>query len=173
MTPLLWSDLTKREAELQGAKVEPMWKPDASGFLRYCNTTTLADAVTNSEYLLKCALTRRAMAFYIANLCSFDVMEVWHESIMADLVRPPPAGHRSISIDQARRADATLWYRVAEKCRSGIRPDAEGNRPIERAIKELFCSPDVRLLTMPQPGSSVFLPPLLRHLVLMGCLTVA
>ena len=57
LTPLLWSDLTKREAELQGAKVELMWKPDASGFLRYCNTTTLADAVTNSEFYLKCPLT--------------------------------------------------------------------------------------------------------------------
>ena len=65
LTPLLWSDLTKREAELQGAKVEPMWKPDASGFLRYCNTTTLAGAVTDSEYLLKCAPTRRARAFDI------------------------------------------------------------------------------------------------------------
>ena len=74
---LAWQHQTKRSAELSDTKQESIWKPDSSGHVKVVDETIVLDARTDTDYLLRCALWRRAMAMDIANLCSFELLESW------------------------------------------------------------------------------------------------
>eukprot|EP00974_Lingulodinium_polyedra_P012601 1219556-Lingulodinium_polyedra.AAC.1 len=52
------------------------------------------------------------------------------------------------------RADKEIFRRLAEICRSGVRRDAGGERPLDRATANVLNEPGVRMLLMPLPGSA-------------------
>ena len=54
-----------------------------------------------------------------------------------------------MTIDQARQADQQVWLRVAEQCRSGVRPGQDGKFPIEVALVSFMSNPAVTLLLVP------------------------
>jgi hypothetical protein len=149
-----WHDLTKRASELAGVKVDSLWKPDASGNVKVFSETSLPAAATGTDHLLRCALRRRAMAFDIAGLCSFEALELWTEVLFDELLRDPPPGHRRVTVEQLSNADASLWIRISEACREGTRPLPDGRRPIQEALTTLMYSADVRLLLVPRPGAA-------------------
>ena len=69
---------------------------------------------------------------------------------LTETVRNQLVGFQRVSIDQARRADQALYYKIAELCRGGVRSDHAGVRPIEVAIKSACFASDVFLLLCPQ-----------------------
>ena len=81
------------------------------------------------------------MAMDIADLCSFELRESWTEVLFAVLVRGPSVGFQRVSVDQLARAGRELWTRVAERCLAGIRPEPDGTRPFETALKNLILLP--------------------------------
>ena len=100
-----WVKCTKRDSELSGVKEERGWKTDANGNLKEFTTKTPDPANTSSDYLLSCALRRRGIALDIANICRYEVHNLWSEILLGELTRPPVPGFSKISVPQFHRAD--------------------------------------------------------------------
>jgi len=49
------------------------------------------DAPLSHDFLLDSALRRRALAAEIADVCSYDSLQLWHESRKTALLRDPPS----------------------------------------------------------------------------------
>ena len=71
------------------------------------------------------ALKRRALAYDLAKLCDFQVMESYHEERFALLTCEPPAGSMCISMTQLKESDKQLFLQIAEGVRGAftVRPD--------------------------------------------------
>ena len=149
-----WSCLTKRDQELTGQKEERLWKPDAAGNIREHRVLDHGSAQLSSDYLLRAALSRRGIALDIAKVMRYETHELWAQVLFSELTRTPIAGIGQVTIPMLHRADVELWRRVAEVCRSGVRPDAEGKLPVDEAVKHLIFDPAIRLLLMPIGGLS-------------------
>jgi hypothetical protein len=151
---LPWELCTKREAELQGTKSEKAWRVDSAGFLKESATDEPAKADTRSDYLLVCALRRRAIALEMADVVSFDTMECITDTLMREYRRAPPPGYARVSLEQLRRADQEVFRQLSELCRSGVRRGADGRRPFDVHIPKILETPMFRYLVMPLPGGA-------------------
>ena len=111
-------------------------------------------ADVSSVRLLEKAFQRRAMAFDMADLCSYEVfMEVMNELVGLVGVAPPP-GYKPVSLDQVWAADELIFIELGKACRRGIKPLANGERPIETSIREVFKSQKVQLRLTPLHGGN-------------------
>ena len=110
-----------------------------------CNTT--------GELRLRQALTRRSLAFDQCKLCSFDVMEMWHNFMMHALMKEPPAGHKYVTAQQVIAADKELWGLLSQRTRGKLRVDPGGDPPMNSDFTELSTSPLVLCVMTPLPAS--------------------
>ena len=149
-----WSKLTKRDQELQDIREIRTWKADANGIVRETKEIDHVTANYDSDMLLEKALKRRGLALDIANVCSYNVHDLWVQVLFDALHRTPLPGFGKVTTQQLRNADVELWRMVSERCRRGIRVEADGGRPVDTAIKELMFAPEVRFLLMPAMAKS-------------------
>ena len=84
---IAWDECTTREDELAGVKKDKFWKADAQGFLKEA-TTDAPSRADISDLRLKLALQRRAIAFELGALCSYEVHEHWANKLIAEYLRP-------------------------------------------------------------------------------------
>ena len=75
---------------------------------------------TGSAHLLRVALQRRALAYDVANLFRYDIMERWHQSLFDRLHHEPPPGYLAPSLHQIVAADKALWLLVSEGTRAKL-----------------------------------------------------
>ena len=154
-----WESCTSRDVELaEGAKTDRAWKADSSGFLKQTAVSDASKADTRSDYKLLCALRRRAVAFEMSDVASFDSLEVLTNVLLAELHRVPPPGYAKVSLDQLARADKEVFKLLAERCRSGVRRGPDGLRPLDVHLPSVVDSPQVRYLLMPLPASGRSMP---------------
>ena len=92
-----WEQCSKREQELLGIKLDPIWKPDARGVVRETFETEVLRVDTSTDLLLANALRRRSLAFDQCNLCRYDTMEAWSTKLMNAYMRQPPKGFKRVS----------------------------------------------------------------------------
>jgi len=149
-----WHVLTKREQELEGTKEVRMWKPNADGTIKEHTESTVGEARTDTDYLLRCALQRRGLALDVGRICRYETHELWVAVLFSELTRTPIPGIGKVTIPILHRADRELWRRIAEDCRHGVRPTADGAMPVDVSIRRLIYDPAVRLLLMPLPASA-------------------
>ena len=148
-----WERCTKRDAEVNGAKVEKYWKPDNDGRIRETTVNTPPSAEFGSDLLLKYALQRRGLALETANVCDFTVHELWVGVMFDALLAPPPPGYAKVSWNQLRQADQEVWKLVGRSCPNGLRWGRGDAAPFEQALKKAIYDPAVRLLMMPLPAA--------------------
>lgn len=156
--------LTSREAEMQGqgkkdkvlgdivAKIEAgkvkEWKVVGE-------ETVQADLSTDLR--IRAAWTRRSLAFDQANLISFSVSEAWIETMIRKMQELPPPRYKTVTLGQCLAADKRLWQRLAEACRSGIRPVASAagvTKPLESAMQIWCHHTEVLYFMQPLPMTS-------------------
>ena len=89
-----WEECTKRDQELMGIKVDPVWKPDSSGLIRETKVSEALKADTHTDLKLRLALQRRSLSFDQARLVDYNVFEKWTHTIM-DAFCSPPSGRPS------------------------------------------------------------------------------
>ena len=144
-----WEKCGKRDSELNGIKMEKVWKPDASGHIREIETGKPQAADYGSDLLLKYALQRRGVALEIANVCSYNGHSLLVECLFDALLRQPPPNFSKVSINQLRQADEEMFRRIAASCRNGLKSSPDGTRPFEAALKANLFDPGFRYMLMP------------------------
>ena len=92
------------------------------------------EADISSEWKIRMALQRRALAFDQSSLADFVTMEKWTNKLFAAIARPPLEGYARISMSQVLAADRELFCLIAEQCIDGIIPLATGARPFSDAF---------------------------------------
>jgi len=147
-----WEACTKRAAELQGAKTDKTWRVDSNGFLKESVVSDVPCADIKSDLLLLCALRRRALAFDMADVASYETMEEVTSALLAEYLSTPPPGYARVSLEQLRRADMEVFRQLSDRCRQGVRRAPDGLRPFDAHIPTILASPAFRYLLMPLPG---------------------
>ena len=98
-------------------------------------------------------MQRRALAFDMAGVASFLVLEKWTNTLFEKLQQEPPQGYRYVSHDQIMRADKALWIKVAEETRAKVQGDGT-SCPVDDAIEKWSVHPEIQYHMMPMPGGA-------------------
>ena len=104
-----------------------------------------------NELELAQALTRRALAFDLMGVCSFSVMERFHQFLLGYLQMLPPPGYSAVSMEQCMRADRAAWVRISEKT-STLKKNSNGDCALDKVFPELESDPAVTYHLLPCPG---------------------
>jgi hypothetical protein len=152
MTYIPLERATSRLQELHGIKREPAVKIDATGAFKYAEKATPLSVDLSSDYKLRQAFLRRALAFDQSNLIGFHCLERWTEHLFAAMFREPPPDYAAVSRIQILEADRELFTYVAEKCRAGLQIDGNGVLPAEAAVDALFHDPRIAFFMLPLPA---------------------
>lgn len=147
-----WEQCTKRDQELLGVKVDPIWKPDGNGIIKEVKVQEALKAEFDTDLKLRFALQRRSLALDQSRLIDFDKFERWTQVLMEAFTSPPPDGHLRVSIEQIHRADLELFKVMMRETRGGIK-SFTGAPPLEDALKVAMNATEVRLLLQPLQGS--------------------
>lgn len=146
-----WSSCTTRQQEVDGHKTNDSWKicPDA-GVLKITKETSNDDkAQLNTDLRLRYALQRRGLAYDQAGILSFEIHEKWIDFLLEHRLQKPPKGYAQVTWEQLMAADKELFKRVAEDCKTGIRPLPSGDKPVEKAFDKWSESTRVTFLLLP------------------------
>ena len=107
-----------------------------------------------TELQLAEALSRRALACDVMQLCSFSVMDKWHRKLLGHLSEHPPPHYSRVSMEQLLRCDRAAFVYMAEHLTS-LKRDASGALRMDKALDELASVPKVMYHLNPLPGPSL------------------
>ncbi|CAE7311739.1 unnamed protein product, partial [Symbiodinium sp. CCMP2592] len=148
---------TSRSQELSLAKKDSSIQIDAEGNLKL--GTKVPDPVcdTNGAYALRQAFFRRSLALDLGNLCTFEVMEEWVNTIFELTQRQVPTGYTKVSLSQIVAADKELFIRAANNLEGKLQKPVGASKPLDAELKRLSVSHDITqflspLLTPPPPA---------------------
>ena len=108
---------------------------------------------TNTELEVANALRRRALAFDLVGICSYDIMTSYHADLLDHLHTPPPPGYSPISIQQILRADRAAFIFLAERMTS-LKRDATNRIPMDLALPNVIGQPTVAFHLLPLAGAA-------------------
>ncbi|CAE7310483.1 unnamed protein product [Symbiodinium sp. KB8] len=149
---------TSRHSEALAEKPKASLSFDARGSIKVSSAASERECDTSSAHLLRVALQRRALAYDVANLFRYDIIERWHQSLFDRLHHEPPPGYLAPSLHQIVAADKALWLLVSEGTRaklSEMDPDSSSLRLCESHMNWYSDHPDVLFHIMPlKAGSS-------------------
>ena len=141
-----------RLAEITAAKPPKELKLDANATgIIVKDSAVDASCPTSTEMDIFEALTRRALAFDAVGLIAFDVADKWHRYMFQLTRQQPPPGFKQPGMIQLLRADRQAFVRMQELSRDGIRPLADGTRPLDRIVQELEKDHSVVYYLLPTP----------------------
>lgn len=145
---------TSRQDETLQSKTDSTISMDQAGNLRIAKKQRTEDTRLEGEHRLKMAFQRRAMAYDIANVGSFQVMDLWTQTLFDKLNEPQLPGHRAVSLDQILQADKTLWVKLADETRASLSATAGAVKPVDVAFRNLTQHAEVLLHLTPFQSSS-------------------
>ena len=150
---------TGRVQELAGVKTEQVVKVDKISGVMRVNDTELQDTVCiSTDYSLRIAFRRRALAYDQSNLCQYETLELWTEKLYAAMEEPAPQGYVGTSKVQMLLADRKLFQLIADECRDGVlaitSQSGHVTRPIEVALKNVWNDPRIVFHLLPLPRLS-------------------
>ncbi|CAE7258351.1 unnamed protein product, partial [Symbiodinium natans] len=150
---LEWDRLTSKEHEAQtSAKRESVLSIDSSGKLK-TEKPDPGRADTSSEFLIHLALSRRGIAFEMANLLDFVHHSRWVEKLLSARLDVVPSSHNLPTFMQLQAADRKLFQCLADQTRAGLQVTASG-RPLDQVFEAATCSTEVVSLMQPLPKAA-------------------
>ena len=147
------STCTSREQEMLAEKNQPSITFDASGNIKVTKKQELAQCSLTGDLRLRNAMQRRALAYEIAGIASYVVLERWSNMLFERLQQDPPHGYRYVTHEQVVRADKAMWLRVAEETLAQVQGDGM-RKPVEEAIEKWSIHPEIQYHMMPMPSGS-------------------
>ncbi|CAE7035336.1 gpt [Symbiodinium sp. CCMP2592] len=102
---LPWEKYTSRAQEIVSNKSDLSISFGNSGNLRLNKKLQDAQCSLTGELQVRQAVQRRSLCYDLAQLCSFAVMEAYHEEMFSLLSRPPVPGRICITMGQVKEAD--------------------------------------------------------------------
>ncbi|CAE7311611.1 gpt [Symbiodinium sp. CCMP2592] len=149
LTWLPWEKLTSRAHELTHSRSDNAILFDAQGNMRLTKKMQESQCTLTGELQARQALQRRALAYDLARLCDYAVMETYHEELFQLLTRPPPPNALYVSMGQIREADKHLFIRIAEQTRGSLTARPDGAKPMQQQLELLKNHPQVQFFLMP------------------------
>jgi hypothetical protein len=150
---LKWEEITKREDEMNGVKVEPVWKTDGNGMIKQSLVRLENPADVSSELLLRFALQRRGVALHVGGLMTFKVHETIVKFLMRELRQEALPGYSKVSLEQIQNADRYIFTRAAKITAGNLRPDAIGCPKLDAIIPEVLKEHRLSALITQMPRS--------------------
>ena len=144
---------TSREQEVLSEKSTPSLTFDATGNIKVTKKQELAQCSLTGDLRLRTAMQRRALAYDMAGVASFLVLEKWANLLFEKLQQEPPHGYKYVNHDQLLRADKALWLRVAEETRAQVQGDGL-RRPVDEAIEKWSLHAEIQYHIMPMPSAT-------------------
>ena len=116
---------------------------DVSGSLRVTKKESDLSCDTSGELQLRMALTRRSLAFDQAGLASFAMQEKWHSHLISALLRPPPAGHKFVTVQQILTADKELWLQMSQVSRGALKVAMGQDPPLDALFTQYMHAAEI------------------------------
>ena len=148
------SKCISREQELQTLKMDRRIVVLEDQQLQVKNKAPEASADLSTDLKVQNAFVRRGLACEQAGILTYETHEKIRHAFMAHLGRQPPPQFKAPDIGAVLRADKELWMKAFDKCKSNIRVDAMGQFPLDKALLELYNSPEVVFHLLPTPGGA-------------------
>lgn len=87
------------------------------------------------------AMTRRALAFDAVGSIDFEVFQQWTKRFFELMGQPAPPGFKEPSLTQLLRTDRQAFARMQELSQDGIKPRADGSRPLDGLLRNMLMTP--------------------------------
>lgn len=142
---------TSREQEIKNEKTTSQLSFDSKGAIKVTKQSEVTQCSIQGDIRLRGAFTRRSLAYALAGIASFEVLEGWTQLLFDRVCQDPPAGYKRISIEQIVTADRQFWVKVSEMTRSKIHTTVDGQKAVDVAIKQLSHHPEVQFHMLPLP----------------------
>ncbi|CAE7664604.1 car [Symbiodinium sp. CCMP2592] len=143
---LIWlapEKFNTRRAEISAKKPSKELVIDGSGVAVKDKPQILNSAI-NSDLDLVLAMRRRALAFDLVGLMSFDVANRYHQALVQRLQEAPPPNNAKVSIAQVLRADRAAFLRLAELLPT-LRRSGVGKLPLDEQLPNILLDPSATL----------------------------
>ena len=142
---------TSREQEIKNEKTTSQLSFDSKGAIKVTKQSEVTQCSIQGDIRLRGAFTRRSLAYALAGIASFEVLEGWTQLLFDRVCQDPPAGYKHISIEQIVTADKHFWVKVSEMTRSKIHTTIDGQKAVDVAIKQISHHPEVQFHMLPLP----------------------
>jgi len=142
---------TSREQEIKSEKTTSQLSFDSKGAIKVTKHSEVTECSIQGDIRLRSAFTRRSLAYTLANVASFEVLEGWTQLLFDRVCQEPPAGYKHISIQQIIVADRKLWVKVSEATRSKVNTMIDGKKAVDAAIQQYAHDPEVQFHMLPLP----------------------
>eukprot|EP00435_Cladocopium_sp_Y103_P034661 s1851_g9.t1 len=154
---------TSRQDETLHAKVDTALSLDLSGGLRLSKKQKLEDTNVTGEHRLRQAFLRRSLAYDLAGLATFSVLDLWTQKLFEKMNEAPLANYRHVSVEQIINADKALWVKVSDETRGKLQPKTGDEKAFDVAFKKFCDHPEVlqhlsplQSISRAEPASSAF-----------------
>ena len=149
------SKCSKRDSEIQNNVKE---KPAVLSLEQQMVKLTSAEdhivVDTSTDLQLQWALQRRGLALDQCALMSHNEHEIWVQQLLGQLTRDAPTGFCKVTAAQAIRADRELFTLMAQELKEPLQPDARGEMPMDKKLRELRTDPRVTMFLLPLPKTA-------------------
>ena len=145
-------DCLSRESELMHSKSEPSIEFQPDGTMKLSKKQMEIKAETSGDLKVKMAMQRRALAYHIAGICSYQTLDALIQRMFSLMTKEPVKGFRAITLQQVINADREMWMLAAQEARGKNLLDP--SKPLDSVLELSFKSPETsyHLLPLPQTG---------------------
>ena len=95
---------------------------------------------TVTELEVSNAFKRRALAFDLVGVCTYDVMAAYHADLLDHLHTLPPPGYSAVSVQQVLRADRAAFMFLSERMTS-LKRNATNQLPLDLQLTAVLGQP--------------------------------
>ena len=156
--PLELSKCTSREAEMRSEKRDPETFRLEKLNIKVTKPQVALLAETSTDLHVRTCMQRRALAFHMAGIATFVVLDRIISRFFGHMMRSVSPGQQPVTLSQIVDADRTLWVLVAQETRGKVLTSGTP-LPIDAAVDAFKDAPDVAFALLPRSKGSVPPPP--------------
>ena len=143
---------SSRHDEALHSKVDTSLALDNSGGLRLSKKQRLDDVNVTGKHKLRQAFLRRALAYDLAGIATFSVLDLWTQKLFEKMNEAPLNNYKYISVEQAINADKALWVKISNDTRGQLQPKTGVDKPFDVSFINFCEHPEVLQHLTPLQG---------------------
>ena len=134
---------SSRHDETLNAKTDTTLSLDPSGSLRLSKKQKLDNISITGEHRLRQAFMRRALAYDLANIGTFSVLDKWTQKMFERMNETPLANYKFVSVEQIMNADRALWVKLSDSTRGRLHSTTGTRKTFDVEFEALCEHPEV------------------------------